>query len=94
LRVLGYTDNEATEKFLRSGRSQKDQCLIMGCVFWSLLHRFKMTWQPERISSEENVLADTCSRWTLKESLFWKLCCERGLAPMEAIVSDLHLIWN
>jgi hypothetical protein len=92
--ILGQTDNEATEKFLRSGRSRVDRRLVMGRTFWSLQHRLRFSWVPSRLSSAENDLADAASRWSTKEAAFWRMCTAKGIKPIESVVHQSHLVWS
>ena len=92
--VLGHTDNEATEKFLRSGRSKVDLRLVMGRVFWSLQQVYKFTWQTSRLSTKENILADATTRWQTKRAAFFSEANRLGYSPREIPVPVAFLDWS
>lgn len=89
LEIPGKTDNEATELFLRHGRSPVDIRLAMGRTFTEMQHRWSFRWIPGRISTEDNILADCLSRWpaAARQEQFWRHCESIGITPIERLVT-------
>ena len=61
--ILGKTDNQSCEFFLKFGKSRVDLRLRLSRSITHLEHSWGFKWIPAGIRSKDNILADCLSRW-------------------------------
>ena len=90
LAITGKTNNEPTKKLLKSGRSRINRRLVMARILSVGQHRRNFHWDPNRITTSDNFLADSLSKWPDQkhQNLFWVRAGKMGASPSHSTVTD------